>query len=190
MCFVGHTNAGKTSLINSLFGTSCAVAPVAETKGATAVFENGEVRVFDVFGMNEDEVYQSTKLLMHTKTIHTAVMVYSDCIENTRRLTKTLKTLELIVIAVRNKVEYYVGNPAELNKIILGDSTQSKQYGADHWTCVSSLSGYNISILKKTILTTTSCLCNKSRESHCITSLIRRGLLQHMSFFRLSSLGT
>ena len=66
----GHTNAGKSSLINALFSTkyALAVSPVAETKGADKVYEDDKpkARVFDVFGMNETEMYASTKLLMET----------------------------------------------------------------------------------------------------------------------------
>jgi GTPase Era involved in 16S rRNA processing len=149
VCFVGHTNAGKSSLVNALFGTSCAVSPVAETKGAKMVHEDDKIRVFDVFGVNETEMYANTKLLVETKTIHVAVLVYADCIENTRRTTKMLKGLKLAVVVVRNKVENYVGKSAELKQIETGDSAQAKANGADEWTCTSALSGYGLDRLKK-----------------------------------------
>ena len=147
ICFVGHTNAGKSSLINALFDTDCAVSPVAETKGADKVFENESIRVFDVFGVNENEMYASTKLLMQTKTVHVAILVYADCIENTRRTTRMLKSLGLLVIVVRNKVENYVSKPAELKLIEEEDSKKAAEYGATNWICVSAMSGYNISKL-------------------------------------------
>jgi GTP-binding protein EngB required for normal cell division len=148
VCFVGHTNAGKSSLVNALFGTSCAVSPVAETQGADKVYEDDKIRVFDVFGVNETEMYASTKLLMETKTVHVAVLVYADCIENTKRTTKMLKALGLAVVVVRNKVEIYVDKPADLEKIKTGDSAQATANGASAWTCTSATSKYGLDELR------------------------------------------
>ncbi len=138
MCFVGHTNAGKSSLINALFQTSCKVEPIAETKGADMVYDDGTIRVFDVFGVNETEMYDNTELLMQTKSIHVAVLVYADCIQNTKRTTKMLLALGLAVIVVRNKVENDVKKTGALDKIKASDSVQAIANGAQDWTCTSA----------------------------------------------------
>ena len=152
VCFVGHTNAGKSSLINKIFGTECKVAPVAETKGADKVYEDDKIRVFDVFGVNETELYTSMKLLMQTKTVHVAVLVYSDCVENTQRTTKMLRSLGLEVLTVRNKVEMYEGKP-DLNKIQTQDSQQAQKFGASAWACASAVSGYGVRQIRESVQT-------------------------------------
>lgn len=105
VAFLGKTSTGKSSMINALFGTTCATSPIVCTKEANMVYENSDLQVYDVFGTNDIESYHNVELLMKTKTMHVVVCLYTESVESVLNQAKLLRALKVDVIFVRNKCD-------------------------------------------------------------------------------------
>lgn len=102
---MGFTSTGKSSLLNKVFGLNLKVSPLRCTTGAERVGENHGIDVYDVFGENCEESYHNMQVLLQAKTIHTIIVVYTDCIDTSFQMAKLMRALKVDTVFFRNKSE-------------------------------------------------------------------------------------
>jgi flagellar biosynthesis GTPase FlhF len=62
---LGRTNAGKTSLINAIYGLSLETAAVENTMVMKVVYASGVIEVVDTFGYNDGRPYDTAEMAMY-----------------------------------------------------------------------------------------------------------------------------
>jgi len=102
---MGFTSAGKSSLLNNVFGLKLKVSAIRCTDGAEMVGEKDGIQVYDVFGENNEQSYHNMQLLMRAKTIHTIIVVYTDCIDTSLQMVQLVNALQVNTVYFRNKSE-------------------------------------------------------------------------------------
>jgi hypothetical protein len=105
VAFLGKTSCGKSTMVNKIYGTNCKTSPLRCTEGAEMVYDSDKLEVYDVFGVNDEQTYANTNMLLKTKTLHSVVCIYTDSVDHVFDLARLLNVLELNIVFVRNKCE-------------------------------------------------------------------------------------
>lgn len=107
--FLGNTSAGKSSIINTLYGTSEPVALDDCTKGCHIVhsyLKDGRTTfVWDVAGSNDDYQYYNATHLAFVKSLDLVVIVYDNDIGMISNFVKVVHAVNTNIIFVRTKCD-------------------------------------------------------------------------------------
>ena len=107
---MGKCCAGKTTLINKLFGLNLKASPLRNTDDFTKVTST-PLDVYDVFGANDRETYVHMETLVAVKAVHIVACLYTDCVESVVDLAKLLQALRsssskpFAIVFVRSKMD-------------------------------------------------------------------------------------
>lgn len=125
--FIGGTCCGKSSMINALFGTNCKISPLRCTEGANIVVDTPHLKVYDVFGANDEQTYNNAETILLTKTLHVVVCLYTDCVDSVLRMARLLAAMRTVhVIFVRNKMDRE--DPEDFPAIFDNDLARLKEF--------------------------------------------------------------
>jgi GTP-binding protein EngB required for normal cell division len=111
LAVAGNCCAGKTTLLNVLFGLKLEEAPWRNTSGFENVLSTDALDGYDVFGTNNEETYIEMKNLVKMKAVHIIACMYTDCVENVLDLAKLMQALRsnsrepFTLVFVRNKMD-------------------------------------------------------------------------------------
>jgi GTP-binding protein EngB required for normal cell division len=153
---VGRTSSGKSSLLNRMFGTTCRVGATRCTSGVQEVwrFEDPDIHkgisVWDVFGFNDEEAYESIETINTFVSLHAVLLLYRDDIHSCKNTIELFRAADVKVIVVRSQIDTLT--PEELQEIEQVEAPKAKEYGAYHWTKTTTKSGTSADDLKKYIL--------------------------------------
>ena len=153
---VGRTSAGKSSLLNRMFGTTCKVGATRCTTGVEEVWRCAHpdihkgISVWDVFGFNDEEAYESIETIKTFVSLHAVLLLYRDDIHSCKNTIELFRAADVKVIVVRSQIDTLT--PEELQEIEQVEAPKAKEYGACHWTKTTTKSGTSADELKKYIL--------------------------------------
>jgi len=153
---VGKCGAGKSTLINKVFNTSCKTSPLRCTDGCDKVYEDNKIDIFDVFGSNDTESYNNMKCLLRIKQLHLIVCVYTEAVEHTYNLAELLDALGTPVLFVRNKCDDFIYESDVLKKVEDNDRTALKKKAPKVFTelhCAAVKKGFRVPEIRKGIYT-------------------------------------
>lgn len=124
IAIMGKTSAGKTTLINKLFGTNLRTDEIRCTTGVEPVYTapDESIQCWDVFGDNDEQSYHEIDLLMQAKTLHKLVVVYTDAVDNSLNMAKLVQALRLPTVFFRNKAEDM--RPENVDRVRNNDKAQ------------------------------------------------------------------
>lgn len=100
---LGQTSAGKSSIINAVYGLNERVDYVVCTVDIKLVVDRPDFQLCDVYGSNDEQSYQNTKQLLAIKKLHKVCCVYIGAVESCLRLARLLKALKVPAVFFRNK---------------------------------------------------------------------------------------
>ena len=118
---VGRTSAGKSSLLNRMFGTTCKVGATRCTAGVEEVWRCAHpdihkgISVWDVFGFNDEEAYESIETIKKFVSLHAVLLLYRDSIQNCKNTIELFRAADVKVIVVRSQIDTLT--PEELQEI-------------------------------------------------------------------------
>jgi GTP-binding protein EngB required for normal cell division len=153
---VGRTSAGKSSLLNRMFGTTCRVGATRCTTGVEEVwrYEHPDIKkgisVWDVFGFNDEEAYESIETIKTFVSLHAVLLLYRDDIHSCKNTIELFRAADVKVIVVRSQIDTLT--PEELQEIEKVEAPKAYDYGAYHWTKTTTKSGTSADELKEIIL--------------------------------------
>jgi predicted GTPase len=153
---VGRTSAGKSSLLNRMFGTTCKVGATRCTTGVEEVRRyahsdiHSGISVWDVFGFNDEEAYESIETIKTFVSLHAVLLLYRDDIQSCKNTIELFRAADVKVIVVRSQIDTLT--PEELQEIEQVEAPKAKEYGAYHWTKMTTKSGTFADELKEYIL--------------------------------------
>jgi GTP-binding protein EngB required for normal cell division len=153
---VGRTSAGKSSLLNRMFGTTCKVGATRCTTGVKEVwrYEDPDIHkgisVWDVFGFNDEEAYESIETIKTFVSLHAVLLLYRDDIHSCKNTIELFRAADVKVIVVRSQIDTLT--PEELQEIEQVEAPKAKEYGACHWTKTTTKSGTSADELKAYII--------------------------------------
>jgi small GTP-binding protein len=153
---VGRTSAGKSSLLNRMFGTTCKAGATRCTTGVTEVwrYEDPDIHkvisVWDVFGFNDEEAYESIETIKTFVSLHAVLLLYRDDIHSCKNTIELFRAADVKVIVVRSQIDTLT--PEELQEIEQVEAPKAKEYGACHWTKTTTKSGTSADELKEYII--------------------------------------
>ena len=181
---VGRTSAGKSSLLNKLYGTSCAVAATKCTSGVQEVCrylsndQRTDISIWDVFGFNDEEAYESIETINEFVSLHAVLLLYRDSIESCKNTIELFRAADVKVVVVRSQIDTL--KPDELQEIENVEAQKAHQYGADHWTKVTVKTGNSSDELKVFLDNLIRQLCVEGNSVSCLAPsvLTPRGILK------------
>ena len=153
---VGRTSAGKSSLLNRMFGTTCKVGATRCTTGVEEVWRCAHpdihkgISVWDVFGFNDEEAYESIETIKKFVSLHAVLLLYRDDIQSCKNTIELFRAADVKVIVVRSQIDTLTRE--ELQEIEQVEAPIAKEYGACHWTKTTTKSGTSADELKEYIL--------------------------------------
>ena len=183
---VGRTSAGKSSLLNKIFGTNCAVGATRCTKGVQEVCryvdadQGADIAIFDVFGFNDEEAYESIETIDKFVKLHAVLLLYRDSIENCKNTIELFRAAEVKVVVVRSQIDTLELDA--LQEIEAVEAQKALQYGAHEWTKVTVKGGNTSDALKQRLDNLTRHLCaERPRQGISVSSSappVLRGILR------------
>jgi tRNA U34 5-carboxymethylaminomethyl modifying GTPase MnmE/TrmE len=109
IAFIGNISAGKTSLINEMYGLDLPVALDHCTEGCKVVhtYKVGEITIFiwDVAGSNDDYKFYKAENLGFVKAVDLPVIVFGDDVAMITNFTKVVNAVNTNHIFVRTKCD-------------------------------------------------------------------------------------
>jgi len=123
---MGSTSAGKSSLANKMWGLRLKTSPLRCTEGSELVASRDGIDIYDIFGENNEQTYHNVNQLMLAKTIHTIIVVYTDCADNSINMARLMKALKVNIVFFRNKSEDLTS--AEVKEVAQADAAQFQKH--------------------------------------------------------------
>lgn len=139
--FVGPISAGKTSMINALFGTKFPVALGHCTTKCEAVHTQGKNVIWDVCGSNNDFNFYIAENLSFIKGLDKVVVVFDNDVAMISNMLQVIIKLNKNVIIVRTKVDQHsnTNSRSVQSEKLLDKEKVKKLLGSEIMTyCVSS----------------------------------------------------
>ena len=158
---IGRTNAGKTTLINTLFGLNLPTAAIENTMGKRVVFHAGGVEVVDTFGYNDGRSYYTAEMAEFFLSVDRVVLAYAEAgIENEIDVLKLISAARCEVAVVHSKCETL--SPEDIEKIKEHDLKEIKAHDdaifagvrSLNWLAVSSKSNLGVDKLRTWVSST------------------------------------
>jgi GTP-binding protein EngB required for normal cell division len=139
MVVIGPTSAGKTTLLNKMFGLNLKTSARKCTDGVNLVETVQGLEIYDVFGTNPKQLYLQWDAVRGIATKHIALVCFSDAMENCIDAIDLAVAGGLKVVVVRTKKDTIptdeVETPAE---IFAAEAVQAQQLGAHYYFAVSA----------------------------------------------------
>lgn len=135
---IGRTNAGKTTLINTLFELSLPTAAFENTMGKRVVFITDGIEVVDTFGYNDGRSYYTAEMAEYFLSVDRVVLAYAGAIENELDALKLVAAARCEVMVVRSKCETL--STDDIKEIKAHDAAVLTGVGGINWLVVSSKS--------------------------------------------------
>jgi small GTP-binding protein len=143
---LGRTNAGKTTLINTLYGLTLPTAATENTMGMQVVHNAGGLEVVDTFGYNDSRSYLTAEMAEFLLSVDRVVLVYTEAIEAELDVLNLLVAARCDVMVVRSKCD--TKRTDQIEEIRAHDVNVLAGVGSISWLAVSSESMLGISQLK------------------------------------------
>ena len=124
IAFVGMTNAGKSSLINALYGTNCEVSAVECTVGHTIVASTSSYELVDVYGYNDEHPYYTKEQIDNFLSLKAAMLLYTGSIQTCQRAIEMFKAARVEIVVVRSKADQEEPADLEMGSFCLGGCEQ------------------------------------------------------------------
>ncbi len=103
--FIGNISAGKTSLLNELYGLNEAVALDHTTEGCKIVHVANNTHYWDVAGSNDDYKFYNAESLAFVKSLDLVVIVFDNDIAMITNFIKVVNAINPNIIVVRTKCD-------------------------------------------------------------------------------------
>lgn len=177
---VGRTSAGKSSLLNRMFGTTCKVRATRCTTGVQEVWRYADadmhncISIWHVFGFNDVEAYESIETIKEFVSLHAVLLLYRDDICSCKNTIELFRAADVKVVVVRSQIDTL--EPEELQEIEEVEARQAYKYGAHHWTKATTTSGTSADELKKYLIDLTHQL--RSERPASMTAMRECGILE------------
>jgi energy-coupling factor transporter ATP-binding protein EcfA2 len=138
---IGPTSAGKSTLLNAMFGLDLLASARRCTKGVNKVTTVQGLEIYDVFGTNPKQLYVQWDAVKAIATKHIALVCFSDALDNAIDAIELAVAGGLTVFVVRTKIDAMLTGPGETQAgIFAAEEAQAKQLGARYYAAVSALS--------------------------------------------------
>jgi len=108
------------------------------------------ISVWDVFGFNDEEAYESIETIKKFVSLHAVLLLYRDDIQSCKNTIELFRAADVKVIVVRSQIDTLT--PEELQEIEQVEAPKAKEYGACHWTKTTTKSGTSADELKAYII--------------------------------------
>ena len=101
---VGRTSAGKSSLLNRMFGITCKVGATRCTTGVQEVYRykdtnmHHDISIWDVFGFNDEQAYESIETIKHFVSLHAVLLLYRDDIGSCKNTIELFRAAEVFSV--------------------------------------------------------------------------------------------
>ena len=105
--FIGPISAGKTSMINALFGINLPVALGHCTDKCEVVHTVGKNIIWDVCGTNDDFKFYIAENLSFVKGLDKIVLVFDNDVAMISNMLKVIVKLNKNIIIIRTKVDQH-----------------------------------------------------------------------------------
>jgi GTP-binding protein EngB required for normal cell division len=137
---IGPTCAGKSTLLNAMYGLQLPTSAMRCTKGVNHVGSANGFEIYDVFGTNPDELYVQWEAVEGITTKHVALICFADAVENALDAIDLAKAGGLVVVLVRTKIDSIIESAGETKEQIFAkEAALAKEKGADFYFPANAL---------------------------------------------------
>ena len=143
VAIIGRTNAGKTTLINTLYGLELQTSATENTMGKEVVCCSGGLEVVDTFGYNDGRSYYTADMAEYFLSVDRVVVAYAESIDGELDVLQLVEAAGCEIMVVRSKCDTL--SREDIMEIKAYD--EAKLGSKIGWLAVSSRSKLGVDVL-------------------------------------------